>query len=258
MENKIFCIHDSDPQLKKRGAFEIGISEAEMYNLLGYGIFYTVNDFEGARKVENLTKINYWLVDIDEGTKEEQMAKIKNLPIKPTMIIETFAGYHCYWKAEDAKIENYGEVVKGLIKRLDGDTACKDGVRLLRCPHYFHMKNPAEPFKIKIIYKDDRVISEAKMLFAFKLQKPRLKAVNHTFTKTGSDNDWWFDRLERNKRLRVNEIVRGVIDNTMRKYFLWASEEVGTANATKIIAELNQDIAEPMVSSDLNRICRTK
>jgi hypothetical protein len=257
MFDRIYALHDSDPDLKRRGAFEIDISEAGEYNKKGYGIFGTFNDYEGARKKENTTKINFWFADIDDGTKEEQMSRIVDLPVKPTVVIETKNGYHCYWKAIDATIASFRDIQVGLIKKLTADPACKEPVRLLRVPGYNHLKDPSNPFKIKIVWNDYKEHEEKKMIYVYKLPEPKPKFYRPTFTKNGDDKDWWLDKAERNKRLRPENIVRGVIDNTMRQYFLWARDEVGEANAIKIMQELNQDIAEPMKQHDFNRITRS-
>jgi len=48
----------------------------------GYGLFFTVNDFmEHPRIKENLRTVNFLHVDLDTGTKEEQLKVINKLPI---------------------------------------------------------------------------------------------------------------------------------------------------------------------------------
>ena len=38
------------------------------WNRKGWGIFWTVNDFDGPRRIVNLRTFNAWAVDIDDGT----------------------------------------------------------------------------------------------------------------------------------------------------------------------------------------------
>ena len=139
---RLFAIHDYDNKLKRKGAFEIKPEEVQELNKQGYGIYMCVNEFNGARKIENLQKINFWIADLDSGTKLDMINRIEELVLQPSIIVETKKGYHCYWKAENATFENYTEIEKGLIKKLNADKACKDVTRLLRFPTSYHMKNP--------------------------------------------------------------------------------------------------------------------
>ena len=54
---RFYALHDSEPVMKSYGAIEIGLKSLEDYNRKGFGIFWVLNEFEGARKKENLKKI---------------------------------------------------------------------------------------------------------------------------------------------------------------------------------------------------------
>ena len=82
--SRLFAIHDNSEELKQKGAFEITKSDIKVLNSQGYGIFFIPNEFEGARKIENCKKVNFWIADIDEGTKEEMLESIKKLILKPS------------------------------------------------------------------------------------------------------------------------------------------------------------------------------
>lgn len=174
-----YVIHDYDPALKaKYGSKNVPESELREWNQKGFGVHFTPNDFEGSRRASNLVRINFWIADIDEGTKPEQMSKIRKLPIHPTRIVETKRGYHCYWKALDATAENYRKIEEGIIRLLGADPQCKDVCHTLRAPGYYHLKDPKSPFLVRVVEQNDYVAwKEKQMLLAFTSRpKPKPKA----------------------------------------------------------------------------------
>lgn len=55
-----------------------------------YGIYFSVNPMKnGERNKESVTKIQTWICDIDDGTKEEQLELINNAPLKPSLVVES-------------------------------------------------------------------------------------------------------------------------------------------------------------------------
>lgn len=169
-----YRLYDQD---YSRGCIEIkSAQEAEAWNKEQWGIFWTVNSFNGPRKNENLKKIISWSVDIDEGTKESQKEKIKKFP-QPSLVIETKRGYQVYYNAEDATVENYGIIQSRLVEVFGGDPKAKDIARVLRVPGYLHWKDPKNPFAIRLSFFSEKTYSEKTMLDFFKVkkEKPGLK-----------------------------------------------------------------------------------
>ncbi len=250
----IYAIHDHDVELKKKGAFKIAKEKVQEFNDKEFGIFFTANDFKGRRKAENLVKINYWLADIDSGTKPEQMERIQKLPLKPTIIVETKNGYHCYWKSKDATLENYREIAKGLIKRLNADRACKDVCRLLRLPNFMHCKNPKDKFKIKVVSKNDKSFAEELMLLAYKLPKPVIKKLNYTGEKGDliKEENW-------EKIFKLSSIGNGGRNNDFSRIRLWLRDEGFSSDVIfNTIARMNQKISQPLDNWEIKLLCRVK
>jgi hypothetical protein len=71
-----YRLHDVDPSAYG-GAVRINRRDAQMWNEKGFGIFHTVQEFRGKRRLENLAHINAWAVDIDKGSKGEMLDRIK-------------------------------------------------------------------------------------------------------------------------------------------------------------------------------------
>lgn len=251
---RIYCIHDSDPELKRKGAFEVTSQQAKELNKQGYGVFWTPNDFNGARKAENLVKINYWLADIDDGSKEEQLERINNLPLKPSVIVETKKGYHCYWKAENSTIEFYRDIELGLIDRLKADKACKDVCRLLRMPNYYHQKDIHNPYLVKIFSKNDISYTESKMLFAYELPKPVYKKIEYKGDKQDflDENNW-------EKIFRISSFMSDGRNNSLTRVCFWLRDEgFDRATIENTIYRINQKLTKPLDLWEVKSILRGK
>lgn len=248
--DKIFAIHDSCAIKKRYGAFQIEYADIEKYNKAGYGIFHVVNSFEGARKKENCTKINYWIADIDDGTKEEQMERINKLILKPSAIVETKKGFHCYWKSADGGLENYQRISKGIIEKIMADRACKDPLRLLRYPDTYHLKDPSDPFLIKIVSANDKIYAEKKMLLAFEVKEEPVKRIE--FSIDDLNQDWA-------RIFKAENIVKG----QRNQYFYWiyerlAEKDIGAYDRVNIMLEVNQKTSSPLSETEIRSIARCR
>jgi hypothetical protein len=174
MKPALFMLHDQDRQLGARPAGEYSARDANFIG--GYGIFWVVNSFTGARRTTNLTRINYWFCECDEGTKEEQLRRLQLAPLLPSVVVESKRGFHAYWAALDATPERWKEIVRwGLVPALKGDPRATDPLRLLRCPGYLHQKDPDDPFMVRKVWETALSYTEEQMLAAFPSQEPETK-----------------------------------------------------------------------------------
>ena len=244
----------NDQPDKRGGAIKVRRSELEKYNKMGYGCFWTPNDFEGERKVKNLKRINYWLADIDDGSKEEQMARINGLILKPSIIVETKKGYHCYWRAKDATLENYADIERGLIKQLNADKHCKDPSRLLRVPGYYHMKDKNNPFLVKVVYEDDRFFLEKQMIFCYKIPEPTYKKVHYE-----GDKEDFLDETKWNKIFKLNTIGEGCRNGEFTRIAFWL-RDLGFPKDVVLntIRRMNQKISSPLPDWEIKVLVNTK
>jgi len=218
-----YALHDSD-KANHKGTTPINRNDAKAWNERGFGIFHTVQSFKSnERKVENLIGINAWAIDIDEGTKEEQMQKIKT-GLKPTMVVETRNGFHVYWACDDKDFEiskrYYSAIVANrLVPYYNGDKRAKDLCRLLRVPGFYHMKDPANPFLIEkkefnpIKYTSQDMLDYYKDLEAPKEYKRQSKALisENIEGKAFFDRLYAFDQQEALSRFSGHDLVNGEI-----------------------------------------------
>lgn len=220
MENynqvQTYALHDTDPSAHG-GAFRIKRSQAHEYNSKGFGIFHTVQSFFGPRQKSHLVGLNAWFVDVDGGDKASIMKRIES-GLLPTQVVETKNGYHVYWRCVDATLENWNHiVVNRLIPFYDGDKKAKDLARILRTPGFMHLKNPLEPFPVRVVMYNKVQYTESQMLKAYKdLVTPKKQAALHRKTKRehpeGSDffeRLWNFDCKYALETLSGSEIVSG-------------------------------------------------
>lgn len=152
---------------KEQVPFPVTLSEARKLNSEGnYGIFRAVNDFGESRKIVHLKRINAWHVEID-GNKKAQLIKIKNSPIWPSRVIESKNGYHIYFNAIDASLENHKTIESGLIHYFGGDPRAQMVTVILREPGFLHKKDPLDPFEVKEIFSLDVRYREDDMFYFF-------------------------------------------------------------------------------------------
>lgn len=167
---------DSSPDAN-RAAIRIEQSEAKRWNTpeLRFGIFATVNTFNGPRRKENLARINAWAVDMDEGTKAEMHAKLMGSPLVPSTIVETKRGFQAYWCATSSF--EHGEpkpahwnaiVLERLVPHFGSDANARDLCRILRVPGSLHLKDPANPFKCRIVWQHVVAYTEYQIGQAFR------------------------------------------------------------------------------------------
>lgn len=173
-------------------------NEAPKLNLEQWGIFWTVNFFNGDRANKNLKEFFAWYAEFDDGDKKSQAERISQY-LEPSMVIESKNGYHVYYFAEkDQPVDDYNIITTSqIIPALKCDKSVRDLARVLRVPNYFHWKDPKNPFEIKIVYYTGHKYSveDIKLGFPVKTESHRaeitkqeeLKRVTRDF---GSDKLW--------------------------------------------------------------------
>jgi hypothetical protein len=146
MSQPWYRMNDAEP----RGVFPVEPGEARRWNERGEGIFASVNEFNGARRIENLIRIRAWPIDMDTGSKAEQRERILASPLVPSRIVETKRGHQVYWFAKDGRKEHWNALVlERLVPWFGADKNARDIARILRVPGYLHLKDPSTPFLVR-------------------------------------------------------------------------------------------------------------
>jgi putative DNA primase/helicase len=136
-------------------------------------VYFGVNPKTGlGGKKENIHYVTVFHVEVDYGivghkkktdtaTYEEALEKINNFSIKPSLVVHSGGGFHCYWilknpiKVEDFGIDNLENVNRALSLALGGDTGTHDLSRVLRIPGSCNFKQPGNPRPVEIVTSND-------------------------------------------------------------------------------------------------------
>lgn len=130
---------------------------------LGYGVFFCPNELGDVknkngnlRHDKNIRRYAALFVDLDDGTPDEQRARLNGFHLPPSAIVRTARGHHAYWfldYLDEITPEAWRRTQQGLAATLGGDPACVDPARLMRLPGYYHVKH--EPFLVEIIHLNE-------------------------------------------------------------------------------------------------------
>lgn len=126
----------------------------------GQGVFICPNEL-GEKKNErgnlrhrdNVIRFTCVFTDIDKGKPDDQLRRLEQAKLPPSIIIRTGRGYHGYWILErfDPVIPDaWQRVQKELARHMGGDAACVDPARLMRFPGSWHVKG--EPKLVEMIH----------------------------------------------------------------------------------------------------------
>lgn len=120
-------------------------------NARGCGIFVTVNETDGkGRKASNIVRVRSLFVDCDDGVGRVWQPD-------PSIVVQSRNGEHAYWNTDDVPLETFLAAQTRLIRRWNTDKSVKDLPRVMRVPGFWHMKNPAEPFMVRVVSGDGRL-----------------------------------------------------------------------------------------------------
>ncbi len=157
--DKVFPIKELYTRLK--------LDKVRQLNDLGIGVFFTPNPCSGGRKESDVTAIEWVYVDMDSGSKVEQMERIKSAPILPSIIIESLRSYHCYWRCDMSAIQ-FADLVQGVILYFNGDGALSSSNEVLRLPQFKHWKYQNQPFEIKMLrFRPEERLNYADLIKAY-------------------------------------------------------------------------------------------
>ncbi len=144
-------------------------------NRVGHGVFVMVNegDLDG-RSAQNVVGLRALFIDDDEGNLRyvgDGQAPFVRLP--PSMTVETKRGHHNYFCLNPGEPLEQFTAAQGALARYFGtDPKVKDLPRVMRVPGFFHMKNPSDPFLVKLVQARDAKYTIAEVLAAYPSPEP--------------------------------------------------------------------------------------
>lgn len=117
-------------------------------NREGAGIYIAVNETNGVkRSKETITRVRAVWAEFD-GPQVDLDA----LALSPSMVVVSHHGPHLYWLVDGQVSPDECRVtVQAIAARLQGDPVVHDPSRVLRAPGFYHLKDPAAPFLVKLV-----------------------------------------------------------------------------------------------------------
>lgn len=192
----------------------------------GCGIYFSVNGFEkGRRRKKNLTKINGIFIDLDISKEEKEMnaeekmhhknkalTKIKKFSPKAHFVIETKNGLQAIWLVKDIKNENeFNLIQNSLIKTFDSDKGAKSIAQVLRLPGFYHLKNPKEPFKCRLILDNSQKDKY------FKQDFKKILNVKNANTQKNRQQKEWENKKDYHPSKEIQQVLKMPIKQVIKK-----------------------------------------
>jgi putative DNA primase/helicase len=105
------------------------------YNKNGAGVFLTVNETKGGRKLEHLIRIRaIWCEWDGDGP-------LPDWPLAPHLIVESSPGkFHLYWLVTNCSTNEHARIMDAMTGKWGNDPNAEDAVRVLRVPGFYHQK----------------------------------------------------------------------------------------------------------------------
>ena len=210
-----------------------------------------------AKKQDDIQNVVCLWVDVDgkdfEGGKDEAYKRIEAFLLKPTRIISSGHGFHCYWAFEvpmllPSKEERFEfkQILSGVIKELGGDRSKVNLDACLRLPGTLNIKD-SEPLECKIVenHPDKK----------YKLEDfARFKNSDYIESEGGDEPLPVFGHKQliislKDPEASIADVKRLEIDSRTKKHIITGSLLTGKA-ARKSRSERDISIIDRLVSND--------
>ena len=119
----------------------------------------------GGHSDRDITRINAQFVEMDEGTFEEQQAKIDAFPLPPSIVNQTKKSLHVFWLTDNsAVVKNFRPIQEALVKWFAGDPCCVNESRAMRLPGFYHCKTDTRVMVRCISFHPERRYSQSELI----------------------------------------------------------------------------------------------
>ena len=137
------------------------------YNQKNYGVFWVVNGggnsdsevktsgtparaqfAECDPSDEDLKRVETGEIPMEDLLKD-QLRRLSEFPLKPSIIIQTWKSLHCYWLLEGGDINRFRGIQKRLISLFHSDSTIQNESRVMRVPGFEHRKH--DPVEVRLL-----------------------------------------------------------------------------------------------------------
>lgn len=162
-ENECVCIRAfadrKDKELKPiKYSFQLKdlqkyLPKLRVKNEEGYGIHFVVN--YGGHSDKKIKRINAIFFENDKLTLDEQLKKISESPLEPSVIVKTSRSLHAYFLVKDVPVNKFRELQERVAFFFNSDTQLKNESHTMRMPNFYHMKD--EPILVVVVKFDPEI-----------------------------------------------------------------------------------------------------
>jgi hypothetical protein len=124
--------------------------KGELYrtNMHRNGVFFVVNN--GMHSDNTIEKVTAQFIDFDHVPFDQQIAKLNEFGLLPSIMIMPTRGLHCYWLMSEAKVSDFRRLQERLIHFFESDKVIVNESRVMRLPGFYHQK--AKPKMVDIVW----------------------------------------------------------------------------------------------------------
>lgn len=228
----VFAADDKKKQIKnynffynlKTHSFEKILDECTFYNTNGFGSFVSLNPLTtSSRKKENVKKINFVFIDLDNANKKDfegVITFIESKGIKYCYTAETGSGYHIILEVDLDKSKE--QEVKNFLKYLHThisntvDISTGDLTRLIRVPESEHNKKEPKMLKTLFFEKTPKadIINNNELIPTLKIEESK-EELNTRYQQEIKREDVFFSEIISNSN-KWNQYKKILDDATQR------------------------------------------
>ena len=116
-------------------------------------VWVCINATDGrGRKRENVTRVRAVFLD---GDGQVALDQLLSFALEPHIVVESSPGhYQAYWLVDDLACEQFEGVQRRIAKTFGDADSIIDLCRVMRVPGFWHQKDPARPFQVRIVHED--------------------------------------------------------------------------------------------------------
>jgi P4 family phage/plasmid primase-like protien len=115
-------------------------------------VWVCINETDGrGRKRENVTRVRAVFLD---GDGQVTLDQLLGFALEPHVVVESSPGhYQAYWLVDGLALEQFEGVQRGIAKTFGETDSITDLCRVMRVPGFWHQKDPARPFRVRIAHE---------------------------------------------------------------------------------------------------------
>ena len=129
---------------------------ARRYSEHRAAVWVCINETDGrGRKRENVTRVRAVFLDGDGQVTLEQLL---GFTLEPHIVVESSPGhYQAYWLVDGLALDQFEGVQRCIAKTFGDADSIIDLCRVMRVPGFWHQKDPAQPFEVRIVHEGARL-----------------------------------------------------------------------------------------------------